>query len=89
YDELWTEERMRTLIQAAIDNDVALEVQAESAFPKPRFVELALEMGAKLSFGSNNFDDLLKDGSAWQKTIERFEIKNENLWRDVNWSAAE
>lgn len=89
YDELWTEERMRTLIQAAIDNDVALEVQAESVFPKPRFVELALEMGAKLSFGSNNFDDVLKDGSAWQKTIERFEIKNENLWRDVNWSAAE
>ena len=89
YDELWTEKRMRALIQAAIDNNVALEVQAESEFPKPRFVELALEMGAKLSFGSNNFDDVLKDGSAWQKTIERFEIKNENLWRDVNWSAAE
>ena len=89
YDELWTEERMRALIQAAIANNVALEVQAESEFPKPRFVELALEMGAKLSFGSNNFDDVLKDGSAWQKAIERFEIKNENLWRDVNWSAAE
>lgn len=88
YDELWTEARMRTLIQAAIDNDVALEVQAESAFPKPRFVELALEMGAKLSFGSNNFDDVLKDSSAWKATIERFEIKNENLWRDGRWEAA-
>ena len=89
YDELWTEERMRALIQAAIDNDVALEVQAESAFPKPRFVELALEMGAKLSFGSNNFDDVLKDGSAWKAAIERFEIKNENLWRDGRWEAGE
>lgn len=88
YDELWTDARMRTLIQAAIDADVALEVQAESAFPKPRFVKLALEMGAKLSFGSNNFDDLLKDASAWQTTIENFDIKYENLWRDVRWEAA-
>lgn len=88
YDELWTDARMRTLIQAAIDADVALEVQAESAFPKPRFVKLALEMGAKLSFGSNNFDDRLKDASAWQTTIENFDIKNENLWRDVRWEAA-
>lgn len=88
YDELWTDARMRTLIQAAIDADVALEVQAESAFPKPRFVKLALEMGAKLSFGSNNFDDRLKDASAWQTTIEDFDIKNENLWRDVRWEAA-
>ena len=88
YDELWTDARMRTLIQAAIDADVALEVQAESAFPKPRFVKLALEMGAKLSFGSNNFDDRLKDASAWQTTIENFDIKNEHLWRDVRWEAA-
>lgn len=88
YDELWTDARMRTLIQAAIDADVALEVQAESAFPKPRFVKLALEMGAKLSFGSNNFDDRLKDASAWQTTIENFDIKNENLWRDVRWEVA-
>ena len=84
YDELWTEERMTALIQAAIDNGVALEIQAESEFPKPQFVELALKMGAKLSFGSNNFDAVLKDASAWKRNIEKFNIKKENLWRDAS-----
>ncbi|MBP5621565.1 MAG: hypothetical protein J6X44_06075 [Thermoguttaceae bacterium] len=84
YDELWTEERMTALIQAAIDNGVALEIQAESEFPKPQFVELALKMGAKLSFGSNNFDAVLKDASAWKRNIEKFKIKKENLWRDAS-----
>ena len=82
YDELWTEERMTALIQAAIDNNVALEIQVESAFPKPKFVELALKMGAKLEFGSNNFDAAMKDTAAWKNVIERFNIKPENLWRD-------
>ncbi len=82
YDEFWTPARMRRLIQAAIDNDVALEIQAESEFPKPAFIEMALEMGAKLSFGSNNFDDQLKDTAAWKNAVDRFKIKNETLWRD-------
>ena len=84
YDELWTNERMTALIQAAIDNGVALEIQAESEFPKPKFVKLALEMGAKFSFGSNNFDPRLKDTSAWKRNIETFELKKDNLWRDFN-----
>ncbi len=84
YDELWTEERMTALIQAAIDNNVALEIQAESEFPKPKFVELALKLGAKLSFGSNNFDAALKDADAWKRNIERFKIGKENLWRDAS-----
>ncbi|MBR4751835.1 MAG: hypothetical protein IKX88_14655 [Thermoguttaceae bacterium] len=84
YDELWTEERMTALIQAAIDNGVALEIQAESEFPKPKFVELALKMGAKLSFGSNNFDAVMKDASAWKRNIEKFNIQKENLWRDAS-----
>ncbi len=82
YDELWTKERMAVLIQAAIDGDVALEIQAESAFPKPQFVELALKMGAKLSFGTNNFDTRLHSLATWKKNIEGFNLQKENLWRD-------
>ena len=82
YDELWTEERMTALIQAAIDNNVALEIQAESAFPQPKFIELALKMGAKFSFGSNNHDAALKDASVWKKRIEEFNIQKDSLWKD-------
>lgn len=82
YDELWTEERMTQLIQAAIDNEVALEIQAESDFPKPKFVELALKMGAQFEFGSNNFDAALKDTTAWKRNIEQFKFQPKDIWID-------
>ena len=85
YDELWTKERMTKLIQAAIDGGVALEIQAESNFPKPEFVELALEMGAKFSFGSNNFDPKLKNTDSWKRNFERFHFTKEQLWRDYRY----
>ena len=85
YDELWTRERMAVLIQAAIDGGVALEIQAESSFPKPQFVELALEMGAKFSFGSNNFDPKLKNTDSWKRNFERFHFSKDQLWRDYRY----
>ena len=85
YDELWTRERMAVLIQAAIDGGVALEIQAESNFPKPQFVKLALEMGAKISFGSNNFDPKLKNTDSWKRNFEQFHFTREQLWRDYQY----
>lgn len=85
YDELWTRERMAVLIQAAIDGGIALEIQAESNFPKPQFVELAIEMGAKFSFGSNNFDPKLKNTEAWKRNFDQFHFTKEQLWRDYQY----
>ncbi len=57
YDELWTDERMRQVIEAAVANHVALEINADSGLPSDRFIRLAKDLGAKFTFGSNNFDD--------------------------------
>ena len=38
YDQLWTDERMRQVIQAAMDNHVALEINASSQWPHDRFI---------------------------------------------------
>ncbi|MGL4595065.1 MAG: hypothetical protein ACRCUY_10085 [Thermoguttaceae bacterium] len=57
YDEFWTEKRMEKLIDAAIANDVAFEIQTGSPFPKRAFIDLARKKGAKWSIGRNNFDD--------------------------------
>jgi hypothetical protein len=57
YEQLWTEARMRKVIQAAVDNNVALEINGSSGLPSDRFIALAKQMGAKFSFGSNNFND--------------------------------
>ena len=74
YDELWTEVRMKAVIQKAIDHGIALEVQAGSPFPRPKFLKLAKSMGARFSFGTNNFDPTPKDLSRWLEAIEWLDL---------------
>lgn len=80
YDQLWTETRMRQIIAKANENGIALEIQAGSNFPKPGFLKLAKSMGAKFSFGSNNFDDKVKDLSCWFAAIDLVDIQPTDLW---------
>ncbi|MDR2849781.1 MAG: hypothetical protein LBW77_04460 [Verrucomicrobiota bacterium] len=81
YDQLWTEPRMRQVIAKAVEKGVALEVQAGSPFPKPAFLKLAKSMGAKISFGTNNFNDRTKDLAAWFDAIRLLDLKPENLYQ--------
>jgi len=80
YDELWTDERMRTVIRAAIDNGVALEINAKSGLPHDRFIRLAKKMGAKFTFGSNNFDDKPIDMTRCLKAIDRFGLTKDDMY---------
>ena len=80
YDQLWTEPRMRQVIAKAVEKGVALEIQAGSAYPKPAFLKLAKAMGAKFSFGSNNFDDKTKDLARWFEAIDLLDLKPADLW---------
>jgi hypothetical protein len=54
YDALWTEERMRKVVAAAVANGVAIEINARHRLPGERFLRLAREAGAKFTFGTNN-----------------------------------
>lgn len=80
YDQLWTETRMRQVIAKAVERGIALEIQAGSPYPKPAFLTLAKSMGATFSFGSNNFDDAVKDPARWFEAIRLLDLKPENLW---------
>ncbi len=80
YDELWTDDRMKALIGKAVENGIALEIQAGSPFPRPKFLKLAKSMGAKFSFGTNNFDPTPKDLSRWLEAIEWLDMKPEDIW---------
>jgi hypothetical protein len=79
YDDFWTKERMSQLIDAAVKNNVALEIQAGTNFPNKEFIELAIEKGAKISIGRNNSDDRpneLKRSLDW---LEELSVKPENI----------
>ena len=79
YDDFWTEDRMSKLIDAAVKNKVALEIQSGTKFPNKKFIELAMKKGAKISIGRNNMDDKpneLKRSLDW---LEELGVKAENM----------
>ncbi|UCG57808.1 MAG: DUF1080 domain-containing protein [Phycisphaerales bacterium] len=54
YDALWTQKRMDRVIDAAVKNDVAIEINARYRIPSAAFIKRAKEAGAKFAFGTNN-----------------------------------
>jgi len=56
YDALWTTERMGKVIDAAVKNDVAIEINSRYKIPSAAFITAAKAAGAKFSFGTNNAD---------------------------------
>ena len=80
HDKLWTEERMRKVIGKAVERGIAIEIQAESPYPTPRFLRLAKAMGAKFSFGTNNYDAAPKDLSRWLEVILWLDLHGDDIW---------
>lgn len=56
YDALWTDERMDKVIDAAIANNIAIEINARYKIPSSTFIKRAKAAGAKFSMGTNNVD---------------------------------
>lgn len=81
YDELWTDRRMEEIIRKAVAKGIALEIQATSEYPHDRFVGMAKEMGAKFSFGTNNFDDVPIDMKRCFDVIERFGLTADDFYK--------
>ena len=80
YDRLWTDARMRQVIEKAVAKGIALEIQAESPFPRAKFFKLAKKMGAKFSFGTNNFNPKPKDLSRWLEVIDWLDLTGDDIW---------
>ena len=53
YDELWTESRMKSLIEAAVKNNIAIEINSRYKIPSAKFIKIARDAGAHFTFGSN------------------------------------
>ena len=54
YDSLWTESRMNKVIEAAVKNGIAIEINARYRLPSERFIRKAKAAGATFAFGTNN-----------------------------------
>jgi histidinol phosphatase-like PHP family hydrolase len=80
YDRLWTEKRMKAVIDAAVANHIAIEIGARYKLPSERFLRMAKEAGAKFTFGTNNTgaDDL----GDWSYPLE-MQRSLELGWQDM------
>jgi histidinol phosphatase-like PHP family hydrolase len=61
YDQLWTRERMLKVIQAAVKNHIAIEINNRYRLPSEKFIKLAKKQGVKFAFGTNNADSNMGD----------------------------
>ena len=57
FDALWTPQRMKRVIDAAVRCHVAIEINSSFRLPRPAFLKMAKAAGAKFSFGSNGRGD--------------------------------
>ncbi len=72
YDELWTVNRMDLVIEALVENGVALEINNRNRIPSPAFICRAKDAGVKFTLGTNNAgaDDLGRMEYALQVVTE-------------------
>ncbi|MRX65131.1 hypothetical protein [Maribacter luteus] len=73
YDELWTNERMQKVIDAAVANNIAIEINARYKIPSATFIKKAKAAGVKFSMGTNNTD---KDLGTLDYAIEMIDTCN-------------
>jgi histidinol phosphatase-like PHP family hydrolase len=71
---------METIIDAAVKNNVALEINAGSGLPHDRFIRMAKKKGAKFSFGTNNFDDKPIDLTRCFDSIELYNLQKADMY---------
>lgn len=80
YDSLWTDERMDRVIQAAVKNDVAIEINARYKLPSEKFIRRAKAAGAKFSFGTNNGDKDLGDLAYSREMARKCDLTRDDLF---------
>jgi len=80
YDQLWTEARMKRVIDAAVKNGVAIEIGARYKLPSEAFLRLAKAAGVKFTFGTNNGG--AEDLGDWSYPLE-MQKKLGLSWKDM------
>jgi len=80
YDTLWTDERMDRVIQAAVKNGVAIEINARYKLPSEKFIRRAKAAGATFSFGTNNGDKDLGDLAYSRLMARRCDLTRDDLF---------
>ena len=80
YDQLWTDERMGRVIDAAARQPVAIEINNRYRIPSERFLRKARAAGVKLTCGTNNAGSDLGDWSYCLEMQEALGLTWKDMW---------
>lgn len=80
YDQLWTEPRMRKVVEAAAKHNRAIEINARLRLPKLPFLKLAKEAGCKFTFGTNNTDSDVGRLDYCFEMVKALDLKWQDIW---------
>ena len=80
YNELWTEARMDKVIQAAKENDIAIEISNRFKIPSATFIKRAKSAGVKFTSGTNNIDKNFSRPEYTLEMIEACDLVEDDFW---------
>ena len=83
YDALWSEERMDKVINAAVANNIGIEINARYQIPSEIFIKRAKAAGAKFSMGTNNTGKELGTLDYAIEMIEKCGLEPDDFFKPV------
>ena len=86
YDRLWTEGRMKKVVDAAARNHVAIELNDRYKLPGAAFVKMAKAAGCKFTFGTNNAGaDDLRRSEYGIKMVDECRLASQDFFVPGSW----
>ena len=83
YDALWTDARMDKVINAAVANNIGIEINARYKIPSETFIKRAKAAGAKFSMGTNNTGKELGTLDYAIEMIEKCNLEPSDFFKPV------
>ncbi len=80
YDSLWTPERMQKVVDAAVRNGVAIEINSRLKIPSAAFIRLARQAGIKFTLGTNNTDKELGQLEYSLQMVKECGLTKKDMW---------
>jgi histidinol phosphatase-like PHP family hydrolase len=84
YDLFWTKERMDRVIEAAKQNNIAIEINNRYRIPSVAFIARAKEAGVKFTVGTNNTNKDFTGAEYALEVIEKCKLSEADFYQPVN-----
>jgi hypothetical protein len=81
YDQIWTKDRMRMIIDLAREREIALEISENVRVPSPEFVRLARAAGCRFTFGTNARNDNAGNLTYCIQVAQECGLTGDDMWQ--------